>query len=276
MANPEISKITLPSGTTYDIKDATARAKIDSLSGAVTYLGVTTTALTDGSTTATVSIGGKQVTAAAGDVVIYGELEFIWSDTEKKWHEFGSTGSLKALAFKDSASASYTPAGTVSAPTFTGKAVDVTLKTTAAGSVTISKGTVSTDSPANYTPEGAVSTPTITVTPTTASVKPFGSAGTLPSCTLPNMTATVADETLTLGWTAGSFSAGTLPTAGTAVTVATGIKSATSSKPTFTGTGVKLDAAFTGKEADATGSVTASGTVGTPTFKGTAATITAK
>lgn len=276
MANPEISKITLPSGTTYDIKDATARAKIDSLSGAVTYLGVTTTALTDGSTTATVSIGGKQVTAAAGDVVIYGELEFIWSDTEKKWHEFGSTGSLKALAFKDSASGSYTPAGGVSQPTFTGKAVDVTLKTTPAGTVAISKGTVSTDAPANYTPEGTISTPTITVTASTASVKPFGSAGTLPSCTLPSMSATVADETLTLGWSAGSFSAGTLPTAGTAVTVATGIRSATSSKLTFTGTGVKLDAAFTGTEVNATGSVTASGTVSKPTFTGTAATITVK
>lgn len=276
MANPEISKITLPSGTTYDIKDATARTKIEALSGAVTYLGVTTTALTDGATTATVTIGDKQVAAAAGNVVIYGELEFIWSDTEKKWHEFGSTGSLKALAFKDSASGSYTPAGGVSQPTFTGKAVDVTLKTTPAGTVAISKGTVSTDAPANYTPEGTISTPTITVTANTASVKPFGSAGTLPSCTLPSMSATVADETLTLGWSAGSFSAGTLPSAGTAVTVATGIKSATSSKPTFTGTGVKLDAAFTGTEVNATGSVTASGTVSKPTFTGTAATITVK
>lgn len=276
MANPEISKITLPSGTTYDIKDAAARTKIEALSGAVTYLGVTTTALTDGSTTATVTIGNKQVAAAAGNVVIYGELEFIWSDTEKKWHEFGSTGSLKALAFKDSASGSYTPAGGVSQPTFTGKAVDVTLKTTPAGTVAISKGTVSTDAPANYTPEGTISTPTITVTANTASVKPFGSAGTLPSCTLPSMSATVADETLTLGWSAGSFSAGTLPSAGTAVTVATGIKSATSSKPTFTGTGVKLDAAFTGTEVNATGSVTASGTVSKPTFTGTAATITVK
>lgn len=63
----------------------------------------------------------------------------------------------------------------------------------------------------------------------TASVKPFGSAGTLPSCTLPSMSATVSGETLSLSWSAGSFSAGSLPTAGTAITVATTVKTATAS-----------------------------------------------
>ena len=37
---PDISKITLPSGTTYDIKDAAARS-------AKGWIGITTTALTD-------------------------------------------------------------------------------------------------------------------------------------------------------------------------------------------------------------------------------------
>lgn len=189
----EISKIVLPSGTSYDIKDAVARAAIGTVSGAMRYLGTTTTAISDGSTANPVTIGGSSVTPVAGDVVIYGNSEYVWSGAESKWREFGSTGSLKALAFKDSATGSYTPAGTVSAPT-------------------------------------------VTVTPNTTSVKPFGSAGTLPSCTLPEMTATVSGETLTLGWTAGTFSAGTLPSAGTAVTVATGIKSASASAPTFTGT----------------------------------------
>lgn len=189
----DISKFVLPNGEAYDIKDAVARAAIASISGAMTYLGATTTAISDGSTTNPITIGGKSVTPAAGDVVIYGNSEYVWSDTESKWREFGSTGSLKALAFKDSASGSYTPAGTVSAPT-------------------------------------------ISVSVNTASVKPFGSAGTLPSCTLPQMTATVSGETLTLGWTAGSFSAGTLPSAGADVSVATGIKSASATAPTFTGT----------------------------------------
>lgn len=189
----DISKFVLPNGEAYDIKDAVARAAIGTISGAMTYLGTTTTAISDGSTTNPITIGGKSVTPAAGDVVIYGNSEYVWSDTESKWREFGSTGSLKALAFKDSASGSYTPAGTVSAPT-------------------------------------------VSVSVNTTSVKPFGSAGTLPSCTLPEMTATVSGETLTLGWTAGTFSAGTLPSAGTAITVATDIKSASASAPTFTGT----------------------------------------
>ena len=168
------------------------------MSGAVKYLGVTTTKLTDGSTTSSITIEGKSVTPKAGDVVIYGESEFIWSDTgEGKWHEFGSTGSLKALAFKDSVSATYTPAGTVS-------------------------------------------TPEVTVTLNTTSIKPFGSAGSLPSCTLPSLTTNVTDETLTLSWSAGSFDAGTLPSAGTAVTVAKDVKTATASQPTFTGTGTTI------------------------------------
>ena len=44
----DISKITLPSGTTYNIKDEVARR---AQSGAMHWLGITTTALTDGATT---------------------------------------------------------------------------------------------------------------------------------------------------------------------------------------------------------------------------------
>lgn len=113
---------------------------------------------------------------------MYGSLEFVWSTSDNKWHEFGSTGSLKGLAFKDSASVSYTPAGSVSAPT-------------------------------------------VSVAVNTASVTPMSDVG-----TLPGFTASVANETLTLG-----FSAGSLPTKGTAVEVATGIKSASASAPKFTG-----------------------------------------
>lgn len=258
----DISKITLPSGTTYDIKDARARELVASLSGALTYLGTSSTALTDGCTTSPITVGSTSVTPKAGDIAAYGNSEFVWSAAESKWREFGSTGSLKALAFKDSASTSYTPAGTVSQPTFTGTKATISSSFTPAGTVAISKGTVT----ANYTPAGTVSAPTVTVTPNTTSVKPFGSAGTLPS-----FTASVSGETLSLG-----FSAGTLPSAGTAVTVATGIKSATASAPKFTGTGVELKAKFTGTAGTASAEYTPAGTVSKPTFTGTAATITAK
>lgn len=217
----DISKVTLPSGNTYNFKDQGARDLISDLSSPTSYLGVTTTEITDGSTVSPITIGDETVTPKSGNIVAYGNSEFVWSDVEKKWREFGSTGSLKALAFKDSASASYTPAGSVSQPTFTG-----------------TKATISTD----YIPAGTVAAPSLTVTANTASVKPFGSAGTLPS-----------------------FSAGTLPTAGTAVTVATGIKSATATAPAFTGTKATISADYT-----------PTGSVSKPAFTGTAATITAK
>lgn len=266
----DISKITLPSGTTYNIKDATARSSISALSGALKFLGTTKTALTDGATTSPITIGDTSVTPAAGNVVIYGNSEFVWSAAEGKWREFGSTGSLKALAFKDNASGSFTPAGTVSKPTFSGTKSTISSSFTPAGSVEITTGAGT----ANYTPEGSVSKPTVTVALNTTSVKPFGSAGTLPSCTLPSMSATVSGETLTLDWSAGSFSAGTLPSAGNAVTVATGVKSATASQPTFIGTGAELKAAFTGTAGTATASYTPAGSVSEPTFTGTSTNIT--
>lgn len=228
----DISKITLPSGTTYDIKDGVAREMISGLSGAMHYLGTTTTSITDGASTNPISIGGKSVTAKNGDVVIYSTREYVFSDSDSKWHEFGSTGSLKALAFKDSASGNHTPSGSVSQPSFTG-----------------TEATISS----SYTPAGTVSAPTITVTPNTTTVNSITAVG-----SLPNWTASVADETLTIGW-----SAGTLPTKGSNTTVATGIKSATASQPTFSGTA-----------GTATASYTPSGTVSKPTFSGTQSSIT--
>lgn len=187
MAN--ISKVLLPNGTTYDVKDATAREQIENIKGQVTgqmhYAGVTTTALSNGATTKPIQIGGANYTQNNGDVVIYGEEEFVWSDSDQKWHEFGSTGSLKGFAFADLGTGSGKPSGTVG----------VSLNTT--------------------------------------TVKPMDSAGTLPSATMPKMTATVSGETLSLGWTDGSFNAGSLPTAGNEVTVATGVKSATFSGNTL-------------------------------------------
>lgn len=244
----DISKITLPSGSEYNLKDATARADIESLKGSVTgamhYLGVTTTAITDGSSTNPISVGGKSVTAKAGDVAISGSKEFVYSDTDNKWHEYGDTGSLKALAFKDEASGDFTPSGTVSKPTFTGTESNVTI-------------TVAASASGNYTPEGTV-TPTVTLNSTT--VNSITDVGTLPSCTMPILTTTVANENLTIGWTDGTFAAGTLPTKGADVSVATGVKTVTA---TFTGTKVNI-----------TGKTTATGEVSQPTFTGTTDTVT--
>lgn len=107
---PDISQITLPSGTTYDIKDSTARS-------AKSWLGITTTELSDGSTVNPITVNGEQVTAVAGNIVAYGDSEFIFNGTA--WQEFGNLEDLGALAYEDTATGSFTPAGSVSAPTIT-------------------------------------------------------------------------------------------------------------------------------------------------------------
>ena len=138
MADPKkyLSKIVKGSDTLW-LKDSEARDLISdiqsSITGGMHYLGKSTTPIADGDATGPWVIDGvtyvisgavaPQKNLAAGDIAIYGELEFIWSGASGKWQEFGSTGSLKALAFKDSASGSYTPAGTnaASAVSFSGQ-----------------------------------------------------------------------------------------------------------------------------------------------------------
>lgn len=108
----EISQITLPSGTTYDFKDTVAR---QAASGGINLVGTTTTALVDESTTNPITVNGESYTAVNQDAVFYGKKEFVFDGT--MWHEFGDMSGLGDLALKDSASGSFTPAGTVSAPT---------------------------------------------------------------------------------------------------------------------------------------------------------------
>lgn len=68
------------------------------LSGAMSFLGTTTTAVSDGSTSNPVSIGGSSVTAVAGDVVLYGNKEFLWDGS--KWAELGDAGSYALKTVK--------------------------------------------------------------------------------------------------------------------------------------------------------------------------------
>lgn len=288
----DISKITLPSGTTYDIKDAVARQQI---AGGVHYVGVTTTALTDGATTNPITIGGNSYTAANGDMVVYGNQEFIFSGDDNAWHEFGDLSGLGDLAYQDTATGNFTPAGTVSQPTFTGSTMTSTGDFTPAGTVsqptfTGTEGNVSVSGTpsgtigvgtgsANYTPGGTVSAPTITVTPASSTGYVANSAtgggtvtaGTAASATMPVLSTSVSNETLVLNWTDGSFTANT-PTAVTlpsftSKTIVTGISNAEASQPAFTGDGVNLQ--FTGTTMSSSGKFTPNGTVSQPTFTGT-------
>lgn len=96
--------------TTLNIKDAEARRLIEALGDAMTWLGVTTTALTDGSTTNPITINSESVTATQGNVVQYDGEEFAWSGSA--WQSLGKNN-FGALAFKSSASGSYTPTGSI-------------------------------------------------------------------------------------------------------------------------------------------------------------------
>ena len=287
----DISKITLPNGSTYDIKDAVAREFVSNLqtsidnynTSALHFVGETTTELTDGSNTGTLTLkdmpaGANTHTVVSGDVAIYNEKEFVatvaikGAQTTVTWHEFGSTGSLKALAFKDNASGSYTPAGSVSQPTFTGSEGSVSVS----GSAYVlpkAKLTIvdpnSVDRPSHTAEDSYVQGTPIAkvagadVALNTSSISQITGVGTLPA-----MTTTVIGETLTLGW-----SAGTLPTKAE-VTVATGVKSVT--QPTVTIGAIDITFQSSTATVNSTGKFTPSGNVSKPTFAGTATTITVK
>ena len=98
--NPTISKVKLPSGNTYDIKDTTARDAIAQLQAGSYFFGITTTPLADGDTTNPITVGGQSKTAVNGNITIYEHKEFIFDGT--KWCEFGDLSTLGDLATLDS------------------------------------------------------------------------------------------------------------------------------------------------------------------------------
>lgn len=270
----DISKIKIGS-TIYDIKDVTARA---AAVGTIKLKGTTTTALTDEATTNPIKISNADYTAVANDAVFYGKKEFVFDGT--KWHEFGDMSGLGALATKDSASASYTPAGTNAASTVTltggstSKLVTTSItgtngtETVSAVTSTSSKLATTSITPTNGTESVSKVTKTASKLVTT-SLK--GVAGTLTTHDTPTLTtgsvgsasgwnagtmfsATYDNETLTL--TAGtvpsltitSTTVGTGLTAGTAQTVATANSSATTvatGSVASTGTGSDIVTAVT-------------------------------
>lgn len=260
MAN--ISKIKIGQ-TSYSIKDAQAREDISSINseisgikssvtGAMKWLGYTTTALVDGSTTNPVSIDSENVTAKAGDVVAVvgsgvngaADKEFVFSGT--KWQEFGSTGSLKSLAFSDSASGSVTAAGSnaASAVSFSGQQTASVISAI----------------------DSAAVAPSFTEGEFNAGTLPSLGAATTSAFATEGVTATYGGEvgadaeTLLIGAAStsnavtaqGTFSAGTLPSkaadsfsAGSAATFSTvdvisNIGTATAAAQTFTGSAVNV------------------------------------
>ena len=272
----DISKITV-GGVTYNIKDVKARESIAALSSYTSYLGVTTTDLVDGVTTSpAVVINEKTVTAQKGNIVTKGKKEFIYNGTA--WQEFGDLSALGALAFKGSASGSYTPVGkvestftgtpttisvsgtatgTISKPTFTGTAKDFSITGTPTGSVDIKTKEPTTGETANYTPAGTVSKPIfsgilskfsasgdgVAVTVESQSVDASHAVNYTPAGTVSAPTITTTKATVTTDFEAGSAAAFTVTDEILTITAGT----APSAKTTTVLTGASASApTFTG------------------------------
>lgn len=225
--NKYFDKVKLLDGSYAEVYDAVAR---EAIAGGTRFLGVTTTAISDGASTNPITIGGESVTAKNGDIVVYGNKEFIFASIDSKWHELGDTTGLGALALKDSASTLYTPEGTVSKP-------NVNVTPTLAGVKQVVN-------------EGSVSSVTIHEFDGAGSVTP-GKANTPTAVTLPVFTTTLNGTTLEFGWSAGSVTPGsagtptavTLPTSKETSVVRSATMPTTSTLSVMTGAAAELAAA---------------------------------
>ena len=225
----DISQITLPSGTTYNLKDAWARQQIQAITGgdAIVFKGVSSTALTDGGNENPTVDGSAVTIKNIGDLYFYNKEEFIYGD-DSKWHSLGpQLQTLGDLAYKNSVTVKY----------------DKTTSVTSSFS-----GAASTYS-GSYTPGGTVSAPTISVqtagstatikNPTKVTVAKTVAAA-VPSGTVSNEVTyyNVANQNLTLykiGYTTGD----SITTSD--VTVKTGDAAYSSSQPTFSGTAATVN-----------------------------------
>lgn len=203
---PTLKELTLPSGNTYWLKDdevrqwigdgttsgaekrlSDAESEIEKLSNATHWLGITTTTLSDGSTTNPITINGQSVTAVSGDIVQDSNaVEYIFNGTA--WQQIGSSvGTLKAFAYADTGDVTITPAGSVSAPT---------ISVSSAGSTDTVTGITNVGSMPTYTVANEVLTITAGVTPTADSQKTFKTSDASYSASQPTFTGTEATHTV--------------------------------------------------------------------------------
>lgn len=135
----------------FTIKDSEARALISALGNAVKWLGVTTTVLIDNVTTSpNITVAGQTKTAEAGGMTQYNGEEFVYDGSV--WQAIGKNN-FGDMAFVNTASGSYTPAGVVaitagtdSTDTVTGVSANGTLPyfTQSGETVTFNAGTLPT------------------------------------------------------------------------------------------------------------------------------------
>lgn len=85
----------------------------DAVSSALKFQGTTTTAISDGSTTNPIVIGGSSYTAKKGDVVLYDGREFLW--TGSAWEQLGDEVSWALKTTTISAGTGLTGGGSLAA-----------------------------------------------------------------------------------------------------------------------------------------------------------------
>ena len=235
----DISKLKLPSGNTYDIKDAVARQAI---AGGVSFIvawngsstpviadipaGVTVT-YNDTDYTGTLAANSSQagafylVHSSSTTNDVYDEYVAVGTTGSKTWEKLGSSNvdlsDLGALAYKDSVTAS------ASAVTFTGGSTDKCLGSDATFTTTVTPTTTNIKATASGTAVGADGTDTF--------VKSYpGATSKLATTSIPNVTAAGSASTWSFTMGSGddsetliiSGSNSVAPTLGTAITAATG------------------------------------------------------
>lgn len=222
---PDISKITLPSGTTYDIKDAVARAAVG---GGIHFIGTVTdeTNIVDLQDCSPIYLlpkteqnpNGTEHTPTQNEAVFKGEMEFVYDGSV--WHRFGDRSGLGNMALANSASGTFTPAGTISQPEFTGSSSSFNGNVTPTGTVSLTTSssnlTVSAvgSGEATYTPAGTNSTSSVTGT---FSGTPTGSISTGSGTANYTPTGSVSAPTISVS-SAGSTTSINNPTSKTVVT----------------------------------------------------------
>ena len=235
----DISKIQMPSGNVYDIKDAVARSLISGgVSFNIAWNGTGTPVVANipagvvvtyegtdytGTLTAANATSGsfylvKSNTQKGGSLDVYDEYTVITSGNNKYWEKIGDTqldlSDLGSLAYKDSVALSK------STDVVLGEATTFTLSS---GTVTVTPTTTNIKATASGTAVGSDGTDTF--------VKSYpGATSKLATTTVPNVTSAGTASTWNFAMGSGDDSEtliisganGTAPTLGTAKTVATG------------------------------------------------------
>lgn len=227
---PYISKIVLPNGQSYDIKDQEARDLIASIvAGGLTFVisgdaSTTPAGLTwenEGVIVTGTLIASEQTKAyiylvphkkEQGVVDFYREYVTVNEGTESspvwKWEFLGDTdidlSGLGAMAWASTATGTTQLSNYVTGASFTNGSVTASSSYTPAGTVSVTLSQTATNASVtygDYTPQGTINSPAINVTPTTSEYGVLSAAGTVTGGT------SAAFTQGTDNWTAPSWTA---------------------------------------------------------------------